>query len=223
MKVRALDLDFAKDIKIKKKFLEDLCKYTDIDLKLIRRAIHHKTSPPHECHEVFLNTPKIIELKNNNSVEYKQVISTRKALTTLIESSIITQKEKDYIKSIKQRIIQYYEIDLTDKSALMDIFRSATVVKGIEDYKDYPDCGFGWEIDAYLDTEQQCEGKLINMLFEYIMKYAEKINNMIGRQKDYKQKDVFELIAEILNLRVAGEYNYEKIRTIHKNFQTVKY
>lgn len=224
MKVSCLDIDYHKNIEAKKKILKDLIEYTDINLKYIRRAIHHMTEPQHECHEVFFETHKIEELKNKNRDEYNKITSARKALSALMNNPVINAKEKQSIKLMEDRIIQDYEIDLTDKKALMDSFRSRTDVNSIEDYKNYSDETYGWEIDKYLNTDQQCEGKLITMLYDYFWKFTQIVNadKPIGHQKDYTQKDIFELIAEILNLRWLNKYDYKKIRTIYRNFQSVK-
>ena len=225
MKVRPLDINFHKKIKKKKKFLADLKEYTDINPKLIRRAIHHMTSAPYECHEIFFRTPKIEELKKNNPTEYKKIISARKALSALMNNSVInTTEETRSIKIMEDRIIQDYEIDLTDRKALMDNFRSQTDVNSIEEYKNYSDDSSGWEIDKNLNTNQQCEGKLVTMLYDYLWQLTEAVNDKkpTDHQYDYKQKDVFELIAEILNLHWLNTYDYKKIRTLHRNYKTVK-
>lgn len=224
MKVRTLDIDYHKKIKIKKELLDDLIKYTNIDLKLIRRAIHHMTFPPQECHEAFFETLKIEELKNNNPVEYKKIISVRKALTVLINNSVISSEEKTYLKSIEDRIIKDYEIYPTYRKDLMDAFRSKADVNRIEDYKNYSDDTFGCAIDKYLKTEQQCEGKLITMLYDYLMPLVKHFNDkmLANHNRDYTQKDVFELIAEILNLHWLNKYDHKKIKIIYRNFQKVK-
>lgn len=223
MKVLPLDADFDKDIVQKKEFLDDL-KLVGIHLKLIRRAIHHMTFPPYECDEVFFKTPKIEEIKESNPDEYKEAMGARKNLSSLLENPVINQDEKEMLTSVYNKIKQDYEIELLDRKALLDSFRSQTDVQSIEEYKDYPDDSGGWAIDAYLNTELQCEEKLITMLYDYMMPLAQRVNDVkpIGHQKDYKQKDVFELIAEILNLRWPGKYDYEKIRLLHRNYKTVK-
>ena len=224
MKIRSLDIEFYKKIKRKKKFLADLITYTGLDHKLIRRAIHNMTFPPHECHEVFSKTPRIEKLKKNNPAEYKEILSLRKALSTLMNNSVINANEKQNIKLIEERIIQDFEIDLTDRKALMDNFRSQTDVNSIEDYKNYSDESFVWEIDKTLRTDQQCEGKLVTMLYDYLWQLTEAVNDKkpTDHQYNYKQKDVFELIAEILNLHWLNKYDYKKIRTLHRNYKTVK-
>jgi hypothetical protein len=223
MRVRLLDADFDKDIVQKKELLNDL-KSVGIDLKLIRKAILHMTSPPYECHEVFFKTPKIEEIKKSNPDEYAEAMGAWKKLSSLLDNPIINRCEKEMLTLLYDRIIRDYEINLLDRKTLMDNFRSQTDVKSIEDYKDYPDDSFGCAIDAYLNTELQCEEKLITMLYNYMMPLTQKVNDEkpIDHEKDYKQKDVFELIAEILNLRWPGKYNYDKIRLLHRNYQTVK-
>ena len=222
MNISILAINYHKKIKTKKKFLADLMNYTDIDPTLIRRAIHHMTEPPHECHEIFFETPKIEALKNNNRAECNKIISARKALSALINNSVINAKEMQRLKLMEDRIIQDYEIDLTDKKALMDNFRSRTDVNSIEDYENYSDLTSGWSIDKNrkINTEQQCEGKLITMLYDYLWRLTEVINEerQTGNKYDYNQKDVFELIAEILNLRWHNKYDYAKIRTLYRNY-----
>lgn len=224
MKVRSLDIDYQEKIEKKKELWMDLIKYTNIDIKLIRRAIHHMTFPPEECHEDFIITPKIKYLKKNNNAEYKKVINARKALSALMKNSVIKPREIDGLKSIEQRIIQDYEINLTNKKKLMDAFRSNTDVNCIEEYKDYDDDTFGWLIDSKLNTDQHCEGKLINMIYKYLMPFVETVNEKkpMNHNRDYTQKDVFELIAEILNLHWLNKYDHKKIKIIYRNFQKVK-
>ncbi len=62
------------------------------------------------------------------------------------------------------------------------------------------------------------------MLYRYINKYADAINRKmpVGHEKDYTQRDIFELIAEILNLRQADAYSYEDIRTSYGNYLKTK-
>jgi hypothetical protein len=223
MKKMFLDADFDKDIVQKKDLLDDL-KLAGIDLKLIRRAYHHMTSPPYECHEVFFKKPKIEEIKESNPTEYEEAMGACKRLSSLLDNDAINEDEKEMLKSLYDRIVRDYEIDLLDRKALLDSFRSQTDVESIEEYKDYSDSSFGCAIDANLKTELQCEEKLITMLYDYMMPLAQKVNDEkpIGHEKDYKQKDVFELIAEILNLCWPHDYSYEKIRTRYKNYKTVK-
>lgn len=224
MNIGVIDKDFDKDIVKKKDFLADLINYTDIDQLLIRKAINYMSSPPDELYLYYIDTPRIEELKNNNPAEYKKVISVKKALSALMNSSVINQSENDSLKSIQDRIIHDYRLDLVDRKALLDRSRDENDVTCIEDYKSYNNA-FGVNIiDKRLKTDQQCEGKLITMLYKYLIPLAERVNDKksIGHERDYRQKDVFELIAEILNLRWPGKYNYGKIRTIYRNFLTVK-
>jgi hypothetical protein len=224
MNIDVIESDFDKQIVEKKDFFADLIEYTDIDQSLIRKAINHMSSPPDESFLYYFDTPKIEKLKKDNPDEYKKVIGVRKALSVLLNSSVINQREKDTLKSIQDRIIHEYDLDLVDKKALLDRSRDENDVTSIEDYRHYNDA-FGMNIiDKRLKTNQQCEGKLITMLEEYLMPLAERVNTMksIGHQRDYKRKDVFELIAEILNLCWLGKYNYQKIRIIFRNYQTIK-
>lgn len=224
MNIGFLDDDYQKDIIHKKDFIDDLIQYTDIDLILVRRAIYHITSPPREHYLLDFETPKIEELKQTDPTEYKRVVSAEKALSTLLNSTVINQTEKDNLKSIKDRIVRDYGIDMLDRKALLNQCRSESEVTRIQDYEHYDDALPVEIVDKSLRTDQQCEGKLINMLTEYLEPFVTEINgkNPYGHQKDYTQKDIFELIAEILNLHWHRKYSYGKIRTIHRNFQTVK-
>ena len=223
MRIRSLPIDYDKLIKKKKDFFLEL-KEWGINTNLIRKAIHHMPLPPYECHEIFFKKPHINVIKGDSPDEYSAIDNARKALVLLLSSPIPTDAEKESFKAIHHRIIIDYEIGLTDRKALLDSFRSEREIIKIEDYADYPEEGFLRLIDKDLNTQQQCEGKLITMLYEYIKPSVDDINEgkPIGHQNDYNQKDIFELIAEILNLRWHKKYNYEKIRTIYRNFQAVK-
>lgn len=221
MKIRLLTIDYNKDIKGKKDFLDDLIRYADIDLKLIRRAIYNMGQVQIELPESFYETTKIEDLKKNNPAEYKKVISVRKALSVLINTSIINPQEQDSLRSVKDRILKEYYMDQTNGKTIIG---SKSKVRRIEYYRNYPDEIVYIDIDINLKTNQQYEGKLITMLYKYIMPLAKKVNNekLYYHQRDYRQKDVFELIAEILNLCWRGKYNYTKIRTIFGNYKKVK-
>ena len=222
MRIRSLPVDYESMIVTKREILQDLITY-GLNTNLIRKAIHYMPMPPHECHEIFFETPRINMIKEDSPAEYIAVVNARKALSLLLNNPILSDAEHESLKPMQKRISLDYEIALTDRKALCDSFRSEREISRIEDYADYPDEGFGWSIDKDLNTQQQCEGKLITMLYEYMSPMVNTINErmLIGHQRDYNQKDIFELIAEILNLRWLGRYDYEKIRTIYRNFQTV--
>jgi hypothetical protein len=141
-----------------------------------------------------------------------------------MNNAIINANEKKIIKLIEERISQEYEIYLLDKKVLMDSYRSQEDINSIEEYKNYPDGIFSWEFDKHLNTDKQCEGKLVTMLYDYLWQLAEVVNEarLTGNKYDYKKKDVFELIAEILNLHWKNKYDYKKIRTLYRNYKTVK-
>lgn len=220
MRIKLLDIDYENQIIINKEFLDALIA-KGLDTRLIRRAVHHMSFPPHECHEVLFNTPWIEEIKDKNADEYKDIMYAIRALSALVNNPILDDDEKEVLRNIQDRIIAAY--DLMDRKALMDSFRSQEDIRAVEDYADFSDDSFGLAIDKHLTTAQQCEGKLLTMLHDYIKKYMDKIHATEILQRDYLQKDIFELIGEILNLRWADRYDYDKIRTICRNYQTVKY
>jgi hypothetical protein len=223
MRIRSLPVDYALMIVKKKKIFKALIRY-GLDTNLIRKAIHYMPVPPYECHEIFFEIPRINMIKEDSPDEYTAVVYAMRALSQLLNNPIPNSTEKESLNAICKRISLDYEIDLTDRKALYDSFRSEREISRIEDYADYPDKGFGWSIDKNLNTQQQCEDKLITILYEYIKPFVDIVNERmpISHQKDYKQKDTFELIAEILNLRWHGKYDYMKIRNGYRNFKTFK-
>jgi hypothetical protein len=225
MKVKSLAADYWTQITRKKEFLDNLMK-EGLDPRLIGRAIRHMTRPPYECHEVFFEIPVIDKIKRSDPEKCKNILYANRYLSALLGNPIIETEEKKALTFFRERITKEYDLDHPDYKALLDSFRSETNITRVEDYDDadYSDTGFGLEIDAHLRTEQQCEGKLIDMLTIYIEKFSKVINDKmpVGHERDYTRRDTFELIAEIFNLRAPGEYDYEKIRTSHGNFLKAK-
>ncbi len=223
MRIRPLDKNYPDLITINKRFLDQLV-LEGMDVDLIGKAIRHKTFAPHESHEVFSEKSRMQDLKDKDSHEYQHVLNAIRNLSALVSSPVTTTEEKETLLSIRERVSNEYELDHPSKKELLDTFRSRTNITRIQDYANYSDDSIGWEIDKYLNTDQQSEGKLITMLYDYIKPFADSINDkmLIGHERDYNQKDIFGLIAEILNLRWVDMYNYENIRTIYRNFQTVK-
>jgi len=223
MRIRPLDIDFQNKIIKNKEFLDALIQ-EGLSTSLIRKAVHHKTCPPYECHGIFFEKPLIEEIKEQNSEHYKNITYALRSLSALCNNPILEEGEKKILHKIEGRIRDAYEYDLTDRKAIMDSFTSDVNIEAIEDYADYPEDSFGWEIDPDYRTMQQCEGMLIQMLYEYIKKFSDAINDKmpIGHESDYTQKDILELIAEILNLRWSDAYDYDEIRNIFRNFRATK-
>lgn len=221
MLTRSLPRDYWKMIVEKRKFLDDLMR-EGMDPLLIFKAIRNRSYPPYECNEVFFETPLIEKIKRIDPEKGKEIFYAIRNLTALLHNPTISTEERERLLAIQERITEEYELDhpIRDYKELLDSFRSEKDINDVEDYADYPEESFSWPIDPHLRTEEQCEGKLFEMLFRYIEKYSIPINEkmLVGHDTDYTQRDIFELIAEILNLREPGRYDYEKIRTSVGNF-----
>jgi hypothetical protein len=221
MLFKPLTPDYWKSIKGKSEFLEGLMK-EGLDPVWMFKAIRHQTRPPYECNEVFFEVPLIEQLKRTKPEKAKEIVNAIRNLSALLNNPIIQEEEKKALSYFQERITKEYDLDhpMRDYKALLDSFRSETDLKNVEDYSDYSEHSVGWEIDARLRTEEQCEGKLFDMLLRYIGKYTAFINEKmpLGHEKDYTQRDIFDLIAEILNLRKPDMYDYEKVRTSYGNF-----
>jgi hypothetical protein len=225
MLTRSLPSDYWTKIVEKREFLDALLR-EGLNPTWIFKAIQHRTYPPHECHEVFFEVPLIEQLKHTDPEKAKSIDYAIRNLSTLLSNPIITGEDEKAISCCKERIIKEYGLDHPSYKELLNSFRSETERNNVEDYADYPEASVGCEIDARLRTEEQCEGKLFDKLLRYIEKFANSINEKMpfGHQSDYTQRDIFELVAEILNLRAPDrcEYNAEKIRTSYGNFLKAK-
>jgi len=222
MRTRRLPADYGSSLVQGRDIFQNLLT-CGMDASLIRKAIHNMPAPPYECHEVFFVVPHIERIKEENPEEYAALLAARKALSHLLNSPIMNVGEKELLKEIQKRIIVDYQIELTDRRALLDAFRSEEAINRLEDFADFPDEGSVWLIDSDINTEQQGEGKLVTMLYNYMRRFADDFNERmpIGHERDYNQKDILELIAEILNLRWYNRFNYEKIRTLYRNFRSI--
>jgi hypothetical protein len=223
MLTRSLPRDYWTMIAEKREFWEALMR-EGLDPVLMYKAIQHRTYPPHECHEVFFEVPLIEEIKRKDPEKAKSISNAIRYLSALLSNPVTTGEEKKAISCFKERIAKDYGLDHPSYKELLDSFRSETVRNNVEDYADCFEEAVGWEIDALLNTDEQCEGKLFDKLLRYMEKFSKSINeNMpVGHQKDYTQRDIFELIAEILNLMKPDVYDYEKVRTSYGNFLRVK-
>jgi hypothetical protein len=219
VKGKPLAPNYWTNIVEKKDFLDNLRK-EGLDPQLMGRAIRHHTCPPYECHEVFFEIPAIEEIRRSEPKKHKSILYAIRSLSALLNNPIIQDEEKKALTYFKDRITKEYGLDHSDYKTLLDSFRSETDINDVEKYADYSDTSIGLRIDAHLRTEQQCEGKLIDMLARYIDKHSNAINERmpVGHEKDYTQRDTFELIAEIFNLKTPGKYDYETVRTIYGNF-----
>ena len=221
MHIGRLPLNFADFITKEKDFLQDLIA-EGLDVHLISKAIHYMTLPPFECNEVFFDAPGLEEAEAEIDPELaKNVWSAIRFLSALMSNPILEGEEKEWLKSILERIDDDYEIDPSDRKDLLHSFISQENITHIEDYAVYPDAGIGWYIDKDLNAEQEYQGKLVTMLYNYLKAYSVVVNEgaLVGQTRRYKPKDLFELIAEILNLRWHGKYDYQTVKILYGKYR----
>jgi hypothetical protein len=225
MLVSLVPSDYWTKIVAKREFLEALIR-EGLDPILMLKAIRNHTIPPFECHEIFFEVPLIEKIKDSDPEKSKNIFNAIRFFSALLKNPIVQDEEKKALACFKERITKEYDLDRPSYKELLDLFRSETDLKDVENYATYSEESVGWEIDARLRTGEQCGGKLVDMLLRYMEKFSTSINEKmpVGHERDYTQRDIFELIAEILNLRTPGrcEYDYEKIRTSYGNFLRAK-
>ena len=105
------------------------------------------------------------------------------------------------------------------KGSIEHGFSLSTGRNGSENYLDAG--GVEFAINPDLKTINKYHGSIIKMLRDYINIFVTRINNDMchGLERDFTQRDIFALIAELVNLHNSdSELNAQKAQVTYYNF-----
>jgi len=224
MHIGHLPENFADFITKKKAFFLALLS-EGLDVHLISKVIHYMTLPACASQEPFfedalLDAPSMEEFREADTEETRHIWSAVQYLTELLNNPIIAEDEREWLEAILERINGEYGVEFPVGATLSDLIKSQENMESIEDYAVFPDGGVGWYIDKDTGMERRCRGKLVWMLHNYIREYTDSLNDksFIGQEVKYGEGDIFELVAEIMNLRWHGKYDYANVKALYEDY-----